>query len=255
MEPKLSVSTDKELLRIGADVVDLRDESTATYHTEDLGEFIRFAGDKSATEHVIFYSAELVSLFAAEVFAKPREYDAVAVCKMAVHPRLAILLKANGRKMDADDFETLMRQLKRNLDGKGLELLDNINNLTVSKATKIERKKDRGGNYRYSVSRESAGTEDFQPPESLAFKVPLFVGVESPRPLEFDFRFDFTQKDGDVALFFTIECLNLTEDLIYARASVLAEALAALEIKSLRGTLERKIRDDSWSKKINGINL
>jgi hypothetical protein len=259
MEPKLSVSTDKELLRIGADVVDLQDASTATYKTDDLGEFLRFAGIMDTTPEsslVIFYNAEQVQLFDSLVMVQPRLFDPMALCKMARHPRLEALTAINGKTMDADEFEALIRKLRKNLGSKGLELLDNLSNLTVSKATKVERKKDKRGNYTYLVSRESNGAEDFAPPETLTFSVPLFIGVEEAKPLEFDFRFDFKQKDGDVALMFTLESLNLREDLIHASAEVLQDALSVLEgVKSYRGELSRKIETDAWSKKINGINL
>lgn len=259
MDPKLSVSTDNELLRIGADIVQLNDASSTTYKTDDLGEFIRYAANFSGPGSVpllVYYNATEVHLYRSFVLNDPRSNDPMAICTMNYHPRLKALMDVNGKKHDADDFETLLRKLRRNMDERGKELFDNLTNLSLAKTTKVDRKKDGKGNYTYIVSRESSGKEDFTPPDAVSFSVPFFIGVTEEKELEFDFRFDFQQKDGDVNLQFTLESLNITEDLIHSSAEVLANALAVLDgVPCYRGTLSRKIADDSWSKKINGINL
>lgn len=257
MDPKLSVSTDKELLKLGNDVIELADESTAAYHTDDIMQFIEFCkGKVVGGDYALFYGVSSVSLYHQHVFVNPRIHDPIAICSMAEHPRLSMLVRANGSPMDVEDFEVLLRRLRANMGQPGLEILDKIRDLSVAKVQKVERKKNRAtGDYHYLVSRQSAGEGDYVPPETVKFSVPIFLGVESPRSLEFDFSFDPKQKDDGVALIFSIENINLGEDLDAARRSVLAEVLSPLSIPSYWGELKRDIKTDAWSKKINGPQL
>lgn len=263
MDPKLSVSTNNELLKLGNDVIELTDASTAAYHTDDLMQFVEFCkGQLTGTapcapnNYALFYKTDSVYLYHQNVFINPRSYDPLAICSMAAHPRLSMLVRANGSPMDVEDFEVLLRKLRANMGQPGLEILDNIRDLSVAKVQKVERKKNRStGDYHYLVSRQSAGEGDYAPPETVKFSVPVFLGVESPRSLEFDFSFDPKQKDDGVALIFSIENINLGEDLDAARRSVLAEVLSPLLIPSYWGELKRDIKTDAWSKKINGPQL
>lgn len=253
LEPKLSVSTTQERLVLGADVIKLEDKSTETYVTDNFADFVRFA--KQRTEDtVIFYNAT-GAVQVGQMFKDPRHNPVVAMVGMRAHPRLQTLLDVNGKPLQLETFEVLLRKLKANLSQDGLLVLDKVLDFRVAKVQKIERKKERNGNYRNVVSRESAGTDDFIPPEVLKFSVPLFQGEIVPVTVSFDFRFDFKDRGDSVETFFTLENLNIEEELLDARKEAIGGSLTEAGFTAFWGRRDTAMDTDAWKYLRNPVEL
>lgn len=251
-DPKYNITTDKELLRFGADVINLEDRSTETYETDDFVDFVRFV--KPLGYGTTFYSATGAHhLRGIGAPGEARNNDPIASVNLTTHPRLKTLIEINGKPQGLDAMEVILRKLKTNLDTDGIALLDNLADFKVAKVQKIERKKERNGNYKFNVSRESAGSGDFAPPETVKFRLPLFNGLPDTTAIPMEFRFEFTDRGDGVALHFTFENLNLDEVLLEARKAALGEALRGAEIAAFWGDVERRLDTNAWMYHRNAV--
>lgn len=251
LEPKLAVSTTQERLVLGADIIKLEDWSGEMYITDNFADFVRFAKPR-ASETTIFYNAT-GAVQVGQMFQDARRNRIQATLNMKAHPRLQTLLDVNGKPQALEAFEVLLRKLKTNLNPDGLLVLDKILDFRVAKIQKIERKKERNGNYRNVVSRESAGTDDFIPPETMKFTVPLFQGEAVPVTVTFDFRFDFKEERDTVATFFTLENLNIEEELLEARKSTIGGSVEAEGFTAYWGRREVNFDTDAWKYQRNPV--
>lgn len=253
-ESKLTVSTTQERLTLGADVIKLDDQSRETYHTDDFKEFVKFAKANASEGSLVIYNDEQATMVG-PLFKDARNNGPKAVVVMKTHPRLEEILKINGKDLSLQAVETLLRKLKKNLVPDGLLLLDRVCDFKVAKVQKIERKKERNGNYRFLATRESAGTDDFTPPETVKFDVPLFEGMEEKVSVVMDFRFEYTDRADGVTLSFTFENLNIEEELLEARKMVLGDALSSTGITALWGSHQILLGTNNWSFQRNPADI
>ena len=246
-------------LLVGRAFVELNDCSEQKFETTDLGDFCKYLSTKQATvdpidkdQPVVEYNEDGLHAYESQFSIDPRNVAPFASCYLKTAPRLERLIQKNGRWMSREELETLLRGLKDNLSTVGLELLDNVMDFSVSKVTKIKRTKTPKGNHNFSVSRDSAGSDDFTPPEFLIFKVPVFTMVKdvTEASLKFDFSFDFSDRgDGNVDLKFKLENLNLDDDLFNARRDILKTEVDKLGIQSFWGNRIKILQTDEWKYK------
>jgi hypothetical protein len=252
MDPKYAITTDKERLIIGADVIQLKDQSSETFNTDYFSDFVRFITKVKSNNDTVFYNERGAILMPA-VFEDPRHTNPLAKVTIATHPRLEALLNVNGKSMGLDTIENLLRRLKGNLNPDGLELLNNVADFKVAKVQKIERKKERNGNYKFNVSRESAGSGDFIPPETVRFRVPIFQGLVETVTIEMEFRFEFKDTGDSVRLEFTLENLNIDEVILEARKTALWKSLNEAGVTAYWGGLVKNLQTDAWQYQRNAV--
>lgn len=243
-------------LLIGRAFVELNDFSEQKFSTTDLNDFCKYVKasigpNEKVPRPVIEYDETGLRAFRNLFSVDPRNDNAFAYCRLSTAPRLERLIQKNGNWMPRGDLETLLQGLKENLSTAGLELLDNIKNFSLSKITKVKRQKQKNGDYSWSVTRESAGTDDFVPPDALIFEVPIFsmIGV-SKEQIKFDFNFDYTEcSDGNIELKFKIENLNLADNLFEIRRKIIKEEVDKIDIDSFWGSRGILIQTDEWKYK------
>ena len=243
-------------LLVGRAFVELNDFSEQTFKTDDLSGFVDYIKSlkKKAKDfsHPVFIEADenKVTAFKRMISTDPRNEIAIAECSLSISKRLDSIIRANGNWISADKMEELLKSLRNYTTPEGLELLDNIMDLSISKITKIRKTKS-GGNYTYSVSRESSGADDFKPPKQLTFDVPIFNRFESHFGFRFDFDFDYKEIDGKVDLLFKIENLNIDDELLTARrAIVMDEFISKIdEVEAFWGHRRITNQDDAWKYK------
>lgn len=256
-EIKSMTLADKEqTLRFGADVIRLGDYTAQEFVTTDIEDFLAYVQGIRAmptAEHaVIEYNQNAVQYWASRHPEMPRVETPLATCKLTSSARLRAIESVNGKVLDRSDLERLLRKLIDNLDTAGRDLLDNLSDFNVSKVTKIKRSKQPNGNYSYAVTKESAGSDDFVPPKKLSFTVPVFDGIETDYKFSFDFEFDYLESQGEVALRFKMENLNLDEAIFKARKEIIKKYLESVaEIPAYWGSRQVRLATDEWSYKRN----
>lgn len=228
----------------------LEDKSYQVFTTDDIDSFVEYCNiyeEKENTDLFLEASTSCVKGFRGYKFDNVREEECFAECAFFTSEYINSLSSVNSRFISDTDMQSLLKKMRVNIGTDGLELLDNIMDLSISKITKI-RKSKKGANYNYSVSRESAGMDDFVPPKKLSFNVPVFAGFENEAIFTFDFDFDYKEDDGQVRLFFKIENLNLKEILLSERKRIIKEHLSFIEkSKILWGSRKKYLGTDEWS--------
>ena len=252
----LQLADKEQTLRLGADVIRLGDFTSQEFVTTDIEDFLSYVqglrDTPTASRAVIEYDQNSVKYWASRYPEMPRDEKPLATCKLTSSARLQALQNINGRNVTRDDLESFLRKLADNLDSAGRDLLDSIMDFNVSKVTKIKRSKQPNGNYHYSVTKESAGSDDFVPPKKLSFTVPVFDGIDTDYKFTFEFGFDYVEADGLVALKFKLENLNLDEAIFKARKAIIKTFLESVsEIPAYWGSRVVHLATDEWSFKRN----
>lgn len=233
-------------LLVGRAYVELKDASQQTFFTDDLDDFVAYVkASKGKGGEVIEYSSQEVSAWREQESVRPRQDKAIATCSLRTGARLLKLLKVNGVWLGHEDLEVLLRIMRDCGGPEAMDLLDNLMNFSVSKVTNVKKSR-KGGNYVYSVSRESAGSDDFVPPSTLAFKVPVFDGLAGAHEIRFDFDFDFKEADGEVTLRFKLENLNLGDEIDKAKKADIMEAVKSIGYPAYWGSRKIIEKDDTW---------
>lgn len=249
----IQLADKEQVLRFGADFIKLSDATAQEFVTTDIEDFLSYVQSFGKNEgSVIEYNEGSVKYWAHKMPGNPRDSKPIATCKLTSSARLQTIQSANGKEISRDTLEQLLRKLMDNLDTAGRDLLDNVMDFNVSKVTKIKRSKQPNGNYHYSVSKESAGSDDFAPPKKLSFTIPVFDGIETDYKFTFDFGFDYSEIAGEVALKFKLENLNLDEAIFKARKEIIKKFLESVsEIPAYWGQRTIHVATDEWSFKRN----
>lgn len=249
--------TEKEhVLRLGADYIRLGDYTNQEFVTTDIEDFLSYVQSlrsmPTANHAVIEYDQNSVKYWSKQSPEMPRIEVPLATCKLTSSARLRAIENVNGKTLRNVELEQLLRKLIDNLDTTGRDLLDNMEDFSVSKVLKVKKNKQSNGNYHYSVTKDTAGADDFVPPKKLSFTVPVFDGIDTDYKFTFDFEFDYSESGGEVALRFKMENLNLDEAIFKARKEIIKKYLESVaEIPAYWGSRVVHIATDEWSFKRN----
>lgn len=250
----IQLADKEQVLRFGADFIKLSDATAQEFVTTDIEDFITYVQrlHKDGFGSTVEYNQSAVQYWPCRISDNPRDEKPLATCKLASSARLQAIQRVNGSEISRDTLEQFLRKLLDNLDTAGRDLLDNVMDFNVSKVTKIKRSKQPNGNYHYSVTKESAGSDDFVPPKKLSFTVPVFDGIDTDYKFTFDFGFDYVEAGGEVALKFKLENLNLDEAIFKARKEIIKKFLESVsEIPAYWGSRVVHLATDEWSFKRN----
>lgn len=184
----------------------------------------RHAGD---CPPMVLATTQEVKLWESE---EPSAYkEPSAVLKLAAHPRLKRVLAANRQNMRASEATDFLKSLRNNIDDAGKVVLMKSRDFKVSRKHIITEKRDESGQFNIMVAAEGKIEDNWTPPASVKFTVPIFEHI----PLTVTFESDFAvvikepedKEKGCFEAFFKFESLNLEEDLLAARRAVLTEWL------------------------------
>jgi hypothetical protein len=256
-KPTINVSTIKDEIRVGRGYITLQDQSEESYRTDHLDSFLavveNLKGSHLESGMILIYTADEVYLRSSLFHENPRVERELALLTLKESPELRLVQNINGRKLPLKEFEQVLRRLRRWMGPSVTDLIDHIRDFRVSKVTKINRKKQKNGDYTFLVSRESNGDDDFLPPNSVPIRVPLFA--DQPQctvDIEMDFEFDYDARAEEVSTSFMLECLSLDDAIRRANIEAVAGLLADTGIKAVRGHIDLQLKDDSWSYMDNG---
>jgi hypothetical protein len=245
------IYTEKEKLLIGNHFHILEDNSMPSFRTTDIKAFREylstclnndFFGDFS-----IYYTEKCLEAF----FNPPhnRRHDALAVCGIQYAEPVNILLTSSNKNMHPEDFEMFLKRMRPYFaDEHGSALLDHVKDIQLQKELSFRRKKERNGNYYYSIKAENAFCDDFHPPETIKFIVPIVEHIESEEEFEFDFEFSFKVKESDdtLQLFYQINCIDLKEYLRKKIKDLVEEELEKTTVQKYWGNYKISANTDAW---------
>lgn len=233
---------------VAADIVRLQDKSRQTILTDSPEQFIelydgevRFGGD---VPPMVLATTQEVKLWEPE---EPSAYkEPSAILKLAAHPRLKRVLAANRQNMRASEATDFLKSLRNNIDENGSNVLMKSRDFKVSRKHTITEKRDESGQFNIMVAAEGKIEDNWTPPESVKFTVPVYEHIPLCVTLELDFSVVIKEPEdkekGCFEAFFKFESLNLEEDLLAARRAVLTEWLTKVRAD---GSSLKKVIDPS----------
>lgn len=219
---------------VAAEIVRLQDKSRQIIVTDSPEQFIELYATSANVAHyagnlppIALATTQDVKLWDSE---EPSVYkEPLAVLKLAVHPRLKRVLNANGKNLRASEATDFLKSLRNNIDEAGGIVLMKSRDFKVSRKHTIAEKRDENGQFNIMVSAEGKIEDNWTPPASVKFTVPVFEHIPLTVTLELDFSVVIKEPEdkekGCFEAFFKFESLNLEEDLLAARRAVLTEWL------------------------------
>lgn len=215
MEPKITVvaKDGNANVKIGADVMILKDQTNATFQTRIIEDFIRYVAKISNIEDepiVYAYNKRIEAYFGQVNY----NIQPTAICELEYHPKLVYLLNRmkGSNVMYTKDMELLLENLKDCLDAAGTGLLVYLKDFKQSIILDVDRQKDNQGNFINSIRRSVRGREEKKEyvfPEKITFALPMFTYDEHQINIEVDVKFDFNLAGDKVEMYWTLVNFNL----------------------------------------------
>lgn len=222
---------------VAADIVRLQDKSRQTILTDSPEQFIELYAVSANVSHyagncppMVLATTQEVKLWDPE---EPSAYkEPSAILKLAAHPRLKRVLAANRQNMRASEATDFLKSLRNNIDENGSNVLMKSRDFKVSRKHTITEKRDESGQFNIMVAAEGKIEDNWTPPASVKFTVPVYEHIPLCVTLELDFYVVIKEPEdkekGCFEAFFKFESLNLEEDLLAARRAVLTEWLTTV---------------------------
>jgi len=220
------------------------DHTRQSMETSDIESFLKFVDqlDGEESERRIYFDHSGIDVYDKEInrYSIPR-----ATCKTETDPHLLLLIDSCNNSQSRGQMELLLRRLIKFAKGSNaFDLLDSLKDFKVRKITKVDRRKEANGNFVHSISRESAGNEDFIPPSTISFEVPIFEDLEDTEVFEFEIEFDFRESGGEFVFEFTLVNLNFITQLNRARKKILVKKLSKIKTPNFWGDITITTQDD-----------
>jgi len=248
-EQKLNINlhTDKAghaVLLQGGHFLDLKDESKQTMQTNKMDAFIAFV--KTIKEKFnIFYGENKCSAHPQTVEHSTKPF---AVCELGNTIALNKLIRAVNGRIQLDEMENFLLYMRPFMDENARFVFDHCRDLKISKVTEINRKKDRRGNYTFSIKRESAGNSEFEPPEKIGFNIPLFNHIDAKGRYEFVLEFDYKTSEEIVSIYFQMINPQFKEELARDMENTMITILNDIDNPKYWGKVEVFRQTDNWSR-------
>jgi|GEM_PF-3809213 len=212
---------------LGNEIISLEDTTTDTFKAvsrDSLVDYIKALKKREGHEkgYNVFVELGLGSLAALiEVYEDKKSIHSsnkVAIYGIDYHPAILEVLGLKGVKMNLKSFADFLRRLKSyGADNSCLDLLSDLDNLKVNKVVSIENHRNSKGDFNYSVKSENQSPQDYQFPNEVSFRLPLYKGFDNCNVLlKFDLMFDWHKLESIIEMQFQFENFGI-DDLIYQR--------------------------------------
>lgn len=253
---KIHIDSKDGQVLIGSHFHILEDETQGQYLTDSLEDFI--LNSKLKIEAGEFEEA---SLYFQDKNLKvypdnPDRYSVpLMICNLSPSDALVRLTHAVGADCDRDDFEEFLLNMKPYLMDDSRDLLSQVRDFSLNKVTSMNRKKERNGDYFFAYVSESSGKDDFLPPETVKFCLPLFKGLEETEVIQLDFDFNYKQSGEDIYLKFKLRFSDFDEEISRLQKGIIARRIESLDMPKYYGEFVVNKQDDSWKYDKNTIDL
>lgn len=226
----------------------LKSESKGTYHTDNLYAFSAYMKNKKGK---VFFDEDTVSAWP-EGDNHSRSSVPVASCSILETGLLKRARKLADVTFNLESVEEVLMPFRNYLDDDGAKVLLSGRSLRAGKVTDISRSKDNAGNFHFNVKTESAGKDDWAPPEQFCIKVPVFRHLTDSVKLEFDFSVSYhTSGDGPVVVL-SFKKFDMDDVVDIEKKAILERFLEKLGLPAFWGDFDVKHYDDSWKYQSNG---
>jgi len=266
MDPKFEIklNPDSKEVLFGSAIIQLEDKSHQTFKTVDLYDFVEWSKaykKKHAEEELMVeYNDQQVKLFQDLQGSEPRFDHPNATCVLTNHARLNILTHAEGKWFKIQDFEELLTVLRENGEADIVDVIGHLRDFRVTKVTSISRQRDpRTGDFTFEYSRKKAdtgkdmGRNEFEPPQTLSFEIPLFEVVKDKSKFTFEFMFDYEESDGEYELKFKLKNITFVEQVKNARKAIIQSYITSLGYPAYWGERSTITATDAWKYQTNKL--
>jgi hypothetical protein len=254
-QPLFNITSDKDgKVLVGNDFHVLEDQSLGIFKTEYLNHFIDYViSTKSGTLSKVYYTTEGCEAF--DDIEVKKNTEPTAICRFEKTRILAYVAGIEGQKMNLGKFEEFLRTTRNYLSADSArKFIDFTDNVQISKVKTIKRQKDNQGNFAYSFTSEK-GAGDFIFPKQVSFTVPLLVGLQAMRELNFDFYFEWQEIQETPNLLFTLKNIRLNEIIEEAILEIIEEKLSAPFVYAKNGSFDIVAKTDEWKYKRNPLEI
>ncbi|MEO7959864.1 MAG: hypothetical protein ABIW76_24560 [Fibrobacteria bacterium] len=228
----------------------LEDKTAVTFTTNQIPEFVKFLKDTKGVKILCNPSALTAWPDTVDKYTK-----VPASCDLSVPAALAELKKMNGVPMKLAVLTEFMERFKRFTNAAGLHFIANLRHFKVRKIVKAEYNKEKNGDYSAIVSLESAGNEDFTPPDNITFEVPVFKHLSDQADtinLSFDLSFEI-EDSASPSFNFTLTNFAFDDELLARQVDIINRHLLELPQVKLWGSQGIHAQDDGWKYKSNPL--
>jgi hypothetical protein len=253
--PRFTIIAKDGQALIGNHFHTLTDSSVDVFRTTDPQAFVTYVKNKAEPQGGVrvFYKETEITAYPKN-WPVIRELQPFAVCSLKESMQIDTLKRANAHQMGNAELEILLKRLREGLDSTGRLLLSSAKDLRFSKNIKFQRTKAANGDFCFNYTRENVtGTEQFAPPETISFTVPIFENVCFEKTFTFEFFFDYQEVGDKLATVFRIDSVNFDEDLRDATEEAIFQEIESLREVAMPGSLEVIKQDNSWHFKTNGV--
>jgi hypothetical protein len=248
---KMIIDLKGDRLLMGADFHTLEDKTQATFKTDQIPEFVKLVRKAPSDSKILITPSALV--------AWPAETDrytkAIASCSLSASDALKEIAAIHGQIQPLAKFTEFLEKFKRFTNTAGLDFLGNLRHFKLKKIVKAEYNREKNGDFSAMVSLESAGNEDFDPPKTLVFEVPVFKFLpELADSIRLSFEVNFAIVQGESpALNFTLTNYAYADELLARQVEIINRHLGDLTQDKLWGSQEITQQDDSWKYEPNPL--
>lgn len=251
MENKMRIEAKDGQVLLGNHFHVLKDESSGMFRTTNLAAYVEYVKKFPGEGHNLFYNTDKIDLLPEVV---NRHTDALAHCEMHEAELMNEFRRLLGNPMTVDQFEDFLLAFRSCLKESALHILAHVRDLTVAKVTSIKRQKKSNGNFAYSVVRESAGKDNFEPPDQIGFRLPVFDFVDSMLDVDVELFFSYREHGEGVSMTFKLRHFGFEEMLEQAKKDIIEKKIAGLPFAKHYGSFVVTKRDDSWEYQSNGFD-
>jgi hypothetical protein len=253
MESKINVLAKDGKVLVGSDFHTLQDFSEKKFSTSSFEDFVAYCAKLESEGYkglCLYYTSTTIAAYESDI---TRYSVPIATCNFSASEFVKRLKMANNASMSLEQFGTFLKEMKSCMDGNGLAVLSTSQDFKINKVSKITRSKGRDGNINYSYTRESTGKDDFMPPESITFRVPVFEFLDDEREFSFEFEFDYKENDGVVTTMFKLTNSRFETILRDFQKEIIMKNLEPVKWPKYWGSLSIETMTDEWKFKKNQI--
>lgn len=238
-------------LLIGAHFHELTDHTTSTVAADTLADFVEVADGFLSSDTRLILNGNTAKLNRKVInrYSKP-----LVTCVLQDTPVLKRLVEMNGKAIPLSSFAAFMDEMKRFTDYTGLELLASMRHFRIQKLLEVESKDDRKGNVSHSFKLEKSGNDDFTPPDSVKFTVPVFKHHPDTVTHSFELFMDVKSRESAPEVTFTLKSFEFSETIEARKREIMTAGVAGLLHEKIWGEQEVHVQDDAWSFKANPDN-
>lgn len=252
----VNVNTEKEDVKITLSnpYVILSDKSRGSFNTTKPAELLKYLHELPShyKENEVFkpvlfadFTGETLYVDAYQNLRGEYGKSPLGYSKTEISSPLRRLTKLNDKWLGIDEFKGEMDKLEQFGGSSFLAFYNTLENLSINKIMKVNRKDDNRGNFSFSYE-AAEGNGDAKFPRTIELDVPLFRGLDVKTKIELKLYFKWNMNSGGVVLLFNVENVMLTEIVEDAAKAYLEKLSDESDYEMIIGHFDIVNSTDAW---------